>query len=200
MPQCQELTKLVAAHVTNLFIVYQKPVLVYHNVSHTQEVVDKCIEIAGNYTITEKGLFILLVAAWFHDTGHLTGQPKNHEARSILFMKEFMALHNISQDTVAMIEQCIASTQLPSHPQFLLAKILCDADLYHLGTEEFFETDELVKKEFELQNHFMPPNWKESTLAMLKNHTYYTEYCRAKLTKGKLKNIRLLQELIDKKK
>jgi HD superfamily phosphodiesterase len=52
--------------------------LLYHNIEHTEFVVQKTYEIASNYSFDEKEIFILSAAAWFHDTGQLFGEPKQH--------------------------------------------------------------------------------------------------------------------------
>jgi len=43
--------------------------MVYHNVDHTKEVVETTEEIARSSGISNNELEILLIAAWFHDTG-----------------------------------------------------------------------------------------------------------------------------------
>ena len=49
-------------------------------------------------------------------------------------------------------DACILATKLPQMPDGLLQEMLCDADLYHLGTLDFFACDVLMKKETELTN------------------------------------------------
>jgi hypothetical protein len=78
-----------------------------------------------------------------------------------------------------------------------LEKILCDADLYHLGTEEFKKTNEKVKQETELRTNSKIDNWTENSIKFLKTHKYFTDYCRQRLTSGKEENIRYLKQLPD---
>jgi hypothetical protein len=44
------------------------------------------------------------------------------------------------------LESCICATKLPQRPKSLLEEIVCDADKYNLGTENFLKSDELLKK------------------------------------------------------
>src|SRR5262245_37296866 len=44
--------------------------LVYHDLVHTQDVVSAVTQIANHYHLNDNDFFIVLTAAWFHDTGH----------------------------------------------------------------------------------------------------------------------------------
>ncbi|MEO5997105.1 MAG: HD domain-containing protein [Chitinophagaceae bacterium] len=195
----QELSNTIAVYVKKLFNKYQTSQLVYHNLNHTQNVFGRMMEISLNYSLNEIDTFVLSTATWFHDCGHLFGPATNHEAKSILVMRNHLKNIGMEEYIIQLIHQCILSTKLPNDPHSLLEGILCDADLYHLGTDHFFITDELVKKEFELRNNFLPPNWDESTLSFLESHSYFTYYCQSFLEAGKLKNINTLRERINGK-
>ncbi len=192
----KEMIQPVAEYVTGLFISNQPKNLVYHNLAHTITVVERAEEIATNYLLSDQDYFILLSAAWFHDCGHLFVPAKGHEKKSVQEMKTYMENVNADKEIVSRIEECIASTKFPTNPQSLLAAILCDADLYHLGTDEFRVTDQLIKKELELQKSELLQHWNINTLAMLEKHQYFTEYCRILLSKGKLENIARVKDWI----
>jgi predicted metal-dependent HD superfamily phosphohydrolase len=194
MLHSEELTNHIAVYVNGLFRRYQKPILLYHNLAHTKDVVARANEIAAKYSLNKSELFIIIVAAWFHDCGHLFGPAAGHEERSALIMRNYFSEKKIEENILYDIEQCILATKLPYNPKSLLAQIVCDADSYHLGTSEFLITNELVKKEFQLRNNYLPTNWEESTLLLLTNHTFFTTYCKALLEQGKQKNIALMCE------
>jgi predicted metal-dependent HD superfamily phosphohydrolase len=194
MLHSEKLTNQIAVYVTGLFRRYQTPILQYHNLVHTKNVVARSNEIAASYSLNETELFIVVAAAWFHDCGHLFGPATGHEERSALIMRKYLEEKGVEENILYEIEQCILATKLPYDPKSLLAQIVCDADLYHLGTNEFFFTNELVKKEFQLRNNYLPLNWDESTLSLLTNHTYFTTYCRTLLEQGKQKNIEMMRE------
>lgn len=129
--------------------------------------VKRSYEISSAYSLGEKDVFILVVAAWFHDTGQLFGNPLHHEERSITLMKDFLE-HKLKDTAIIdSIEGCILATKLTNIPTTFLQKIICDADTYNLGTGEFFTTDKLLKKEFELRIGNFPQNWNEMTLRPL---------------------------------
>ncbi|HEY6976220.1 MAG TPA: HD domain-containing protein, partial [Chitinophagaceae bacterium] len=69
-------------YVTGLFGKVHNPNLVYHNLNHTETVVQRTKEIAEHYHISERDMIILCTAAWFHDTGHLFTDNAHHEEKS----------------------------------------------------------------------------------------------------------------------
>lgn len=191
----QEVLKDVADYVTGLFEQYQRIKLAYHNLTHTQNVVRRAGEIAANFSLSDTELLIVTVAAWFHDTGQLAGGPKKHEDRSVAIMKSFLQSKEIPEEIISKIEGCICATKLFENPQTVLEEIVCDADTYNLGTEEFLTTDHLLKKECILRN-IPVDHWEEKTLSLLECHKYFTPYCKALLKKGKEKNIELVRSLL----
>lgn len=185
-----------AAYVINFFQEHSNPDLTYHNLEHTQKVVRRVKEIAVNYPFEAADIFVLEVAAWFHDTGQLSCHGEGHEAISVSIMKDYFA--NASADTalISKIEQCILATRTPQKPQSFLDMVLCDADTYNLGTEEFVQTDALLKREYELRG--LPvEDWDENTLQFLLAHRFFTKYCSIKLLQGKNFNMQLVQRRKD---
>ena len=65
------LYKKIEHYVTGLYETLQDDTLAFHNLKHTESVVDRTKEIAGHYHVNEKEMLILYTAAWFHDTGYL---------------------------------------------------------------------------------------------------------------------------------
>src|SRR6266511_2006000 len=78
------------SYVKGLFKQHNHTNLVFHNLEHTQNVVEHVHEIALHYEIPDKNLLELSLAAWFHDTGHLITDPAGHEEKSVALMDEFM--------------------------------------------------------------------------------------------------------------
>jgi len=66
--------------------------------------------------------------------------------------------------------------------------------MYHLGTDEFFTHNQLVKEELEARLQKPMENWRKSSLSFLSTHHYFTTYCQELLNAGKQKN---LQKLIE---
>ena len=85
----------IERYVRQLFSKYQRPYLIYHSLQHTTRVVTHTKEIAEYYKYNDLSLFIVLTAAWFHDTGHLQVNMDTHEQKSISIMVEFLSSKGI---------------------------------------------------------------------------------------------------------
>jgi HD superfamily phosphodiesterase len=68
-------------YVTGLFNEQQPVWAVYHDLLHTIETFNGCLEIGGGSGISEEDLEIICISAWFHDTGYLF-TVEEHEERS----------------------------------------------------------------------------------------------------------------------
>ena len=162
--------------VRSLFDKYGSDDLLFHNLKHTEKVVERAREIAANYDLSPEQQCILYVAAWFHDTGHLFVDPAMHEVKSAELMKNYCIQLGMPADFIKQAEDCIMATKLPRDPKNLLQEIICDADTYHLGTKEFKSTNKQIKKEYTLRKVKSPnTNWNVNALEFLEGHKFYTE-------------------------
>src|SRR5258705_13897232 len=101
----------IATYVTGLYTQYETAILLYHNLDHTQTVVERTQEIAANYSFNDEDKFTLLAAAWFHDTGHLFAEAEHHEARSISVMRDYLETKGTKIKIIDLIEGCILATK-----------------------------------------------------------------------------------------
>ena len=190
--------KKAESFVKDLFQQYASKSLLFHNYEHTYGVVERSKEVAAVYNLPEEEQFIVYIAAWFHDTGHLLVDPSKHEIKSVELMKTFIVKHTTDEEVIRQISDCILATRMPRNPQNLLQKILCDADTYHLGTKEFKSTNKQLRKEYELRNIPEPPGgWRKGSFDFMLAHEYYTDYCKNLLTEGKMENIERLRKKLD---
>ena len=155
----------------------------FHTLQHTQEVVAACHKLADHEQIPEDDRFILLLAAWFHDTGYTSGIAKDHESVSIQLATDFMSAHSISEEIRTKVIGCINATRLPHNPTSTIERIICDADLFHLGTNDFKEKNRLLLEEL---NEFdskdlSKKDWRKINVRFLESHNYFTSYGKEKL-------------------
>jgi predicted metal-dependent HD superfamily phosphohydrolase len=177
-------------YVKNLFDEYPHPNLLFHNLEHTQKVVDRAKEIAAHYQLSDNEMQVVYIAAWFHDTGHLFAEIDKHEDKSVEIMRIFMQQENANEEFTKSVEDCIMATRMPREPKNLLQEIICDADTYHFGTKDFKKTNKLVKKELNLRNYqTLTFDWEKNTLDLLENHQFFTSYCKMLLDEGKQDNV-----------
>lgn len=167
----------------------------YHNLDHTVDVVQRAAEIAEYYLLPATEMFIVKVAAWFHDIGHLTGDMPGHEQRGVEIMYGCLGSLRVSGTLMNSMAGAIMATKYPSFPHALYEEILCDADTFHFGTPKFRETDELVRKEVEMRTGKVLKDWHARSIRLLEEHRFFTRYCQQLLTAGKQENIAWLRSL-----
>ena len=155
------------------------PKLVYHTIDHTRSVVKAFIEIGIASGLSEKELELGTVAAWFHDTGY-TKTTTFHEQKSIEIFNEKVSNGDFSAEDIATIDELIQGTRMPQQPTTMLGKVVCDADLHHLGTESFFEQSELLKKEVENEadRKIKKEMWNVDSYYFLREHQFFTPYAK----------------------
>lgn len=169
----------------------------FHTLQHTQEVVAAAEKIADHYQLPEEDRLPLILAAWFHDTGYTGGVARDHESTSISIAMDFLTQRNVSEEIKKQVTGCINATRMPQNPTTTIERILCDADLYHLGTNDFNEKNRLLRKEFREFGgiDLSKKEWRKMNIDFLQSHNYFTTFGREKLQPAK--DIHLL-ELRDK--
>ncbi|MCF6408117.1 DUF5706 domain-containing protein [Chitinophaga filiformis] len=176
------------------------PNLVYHNLEHTKLVVAAAQQIAAHYRLEDNELLVVLVACWFHDLGYLMGETKMHEEKGAQMAREFLNVQQIPENVQLQIAGCIMATKMPQSPQNLLEEIVCDADLFHLGTKDFKERSRLLRQEMELTlgREIPGATWNAGSLRLQESHHYFTAYCKALLQQQKEENIVKLKSKLEK--
>lgn len=186
----------VKQHVHHFFGTKALAQLSYHNLIHTEAVVANAVKIANHYRLEDRETFIVVTSAWFHDTGYSTGEAVGHERRGAEIAAEFLRSEGVDESVIEEVQGCILATVWPQKPTNFLQEVVCDADLFHLGTPEFSDWNKLVRKEAEqrLGKKIDKAEWRKSTIRLLESHTYQTDYCRDLLDKQKRKNLEKLRE------
>jgi hypothetical protein len=85
---------------------------------------------------------------------------------------------------------------MPQSPLSQVEKIVCDADLYHLGTRDFKKMNQQLREEQEAYyGHPIPKTeWRQRNIEFLESHHYFTDYCQQKLEPQKQEWIRQLRK------
>lgn len=187
----------VKTHVEHLFQNRTNEQLVYHNLSHTEHVIKHAIEIGNYYKLSDRDFFIVQCACWFHDVGYLEGRDQ-HEMKGAEAAASFLRPLGLDEESIHEVQGCIMATKMPQAPKNLLQQIVCDADLYHLGSEDFKARNKLMRKETiaVCQKEIDKNIWRLGTLQLLESHHYHTQYCIDKLTARKNENIQTLKAQI----
>jgi predicted metal-dependent HD superfamily phosphohydrolase len=153
--------------------------LTYHNIDHTLDVLRQSERIAREEGIQDEyKIYLLKVAAMYHDTGFLVTYS-NHEKASCEIFRSEAALFDFTVEEQAFITRLIMATKLPQQPTDLFERVICDADLDYLGRPDFFRIGDGLRKEF---LHFgvvsSDEEWDKLQMKFLASHYYHTNSCR----------------------
>jgi len=192
--QYRELLDLLRAHVASLFQSHEDERFIYHNLHHTEQVVENVVRIANHYQLADQDFFIVVAASWFHDMGYLF-DCSQHEIKGTSLANDFLSDKGVTPEVIEQINGCIMATKMPQSPIGLLQEIVCDADLFHLGSDSFKERNRLMRKEAEafIKHKIDKADWRTKTIALFKAHHYHTEFCQQLLNSKKAQNLAELE-------
>lgn len=175
--------------------------LVYHAIDHTWQIVKNAEIIGASENLNEEEMNILLTSAWFHDIGY-TNKYQEHEEESIAIATKFLKLKKVDKDIIDLVAECILATTLPQKPANKIAEVLCDADMMHLGMENYFELAEKLRQELKKSDirRLKKLEFEKESAIVFKGHSFFTNYCRGEIMKTKEKNFELLKDSISKRK
>jgi predicted metal-dependent HD superfamily phosphohydrolase len=149
----------------------------YHSLYHTMDVLEQCGVIATHEGVkSEEDLFLLKIAALFHDTGFIYSYT-GHEARSCELCRQELAPLGFSEEQFKKICGMIMATKIPQSPKNLLEEIICDADLDYLGRDDFDIISNNLFNEFSSVGFVTDyDDWMRKQISFLETHRYFTRY------------------------
>lgn len=166
------------------------PALTYHTSQHTLQVMqDAAYLFFAERNRKYADLYLLKTAALLHDTGFLSTY-EGHEEESCELAADILETHGLDEEVIAGVQDLIMATRIPQNPKTLLAEILCDADLYYLGTNKFEPTAQLLYKEW--KHYGIVNSMKEFDkvqIRFLESHHYFTQSARESLEGKKQKHL-----------
>lgn len=169
----------------------------YHNLDHTRDVVKAAEEIGEHTGLTADELEILKISAWLHDIGYREG-AEHHEQRSENEARDLLTAWGATPKIVVAVSEAILATQMPQQPKSLVSKALCDADLFHLSSDQCEENAKKLRSELQKSGKadFTDEAWYTKNLEFLESHRYHTPFGQTILQQGKKKNIKRLRKLL----
>lgn len=168
--------------------------LKYHNAAHTNYVLQQAVTIALHENISGRDLCLVKIAALYHDAGFLINHENHEELGCDLASRELLDTQ-LSQAEIDTVCGMIQATNIPQKPKNILEKIVADADLEYLGTDNFEEFGGNLYKEL---LHFNPrlslKEWDKIQIDFLSNHSYHTNYCKIHKEPKKRQNLEIVKE------
>lgn len=182
-------------YIQSYFALNRRKQLLYHDIHHTEAVVAAVRQIGGHYQLNERDMFVVVIAAWFHDMGYfMAGTSNKHEQKGAEQAAVFLKEKEVDDAVITEVKNCILATMMPQRPVTLAEQIVCDADLFHLGTDDFSEHNKQMRKEYEATTNTKVDKaaWRKDTIRFLQSHQFHTDYCRELLTPKKQQNLEKL--------
>lgn len=197
----QNLIEKAIAHVEVLFRTKRPAWVKYHTLEHAKAVAKASEEIGAACGLSADEREVVILAAWFHDTGYLE-KIEDHEERSAELAASFLQAQGYPQDRTAQVAGCIRATRMPQKPKNLVEQVLCDADIAHLAGDSFLESTERVRSEIEhhLGRKLTEIEWLTMNTNFVEGHRYHTDCARAKYSRGQAANLKALRERLNRAK
>lgn len=149
--------------------------LTYHSLEHTLDMLAQAVRIAHDEGIGEKEIYLLKIAALYHDSGFLRTYA-GHENKSCEIFLDDIHQFDFSEADIELILGLIMATKVPQMPKTHLQQIICDADLDYLGRSDFSKISNDLKNEF-LHYGIVADEqaWHNLQLKFLESHHYHTK-------------------------
>ena len=196
----------ILAYVRDTIFPDLSPTLYYHAAWHTlDDVLPRSEELARLEGIDGNSIFLLKVAALFHDTG-FTKKYNGNEAIGAELAETALKMFGFTKEQILAVRQMIMATVMSETPgeylqsagTAILEQIICDADLDNLGRDDFLLRGENLRTELSYYGKVMTDReWYMRQLYFLKSHHYYTESAQRTRNSGKEKNIARLNGILE---
>lgn len=150
------------------------PHLTYHCTEHTKQVVESCRYLAHKEKLNTEETQLVITAGLFHDSGFIKGYD-NHEELSCELARTVLPTHHYTAHQIETICSLIMSTKLPQKPANALQEILCDADLFYLGSDDYFTGADRLLQEWKAVGKVKEKmDWNRAQIDFLRKHRYFT--------------------------
>lgn len=191
--------KKLYSHVLRQMFLNLPRQCVYHSILHTKEVFFNTYIFLQKYPqISQKERKCLLAAALFHDYGYCIRYEQN-ESSAADYAAEILPEYEYNPDEIKLVCSLIMATAMPQTPKKLLEKIICDADVGHIGSKLYFEKSELLKKERGNFGQVLDfETWLEKEIEFLKEHHFHQPWLELERNKEKCSHIDKLEKLLKK--
>jgi len=142
-------------------------------------------------------MILTKISAWLHDIG-FTVSHHDHELKSAEIAVAFLREKELDADKIKLVENAILATRIPQEPKDEISKVLCDADMYHITTDEYFEQANLMRKETKAIKmiDITKVEFERLSYIFFNQHFFHTNYGKTVLQEKKEKTMELLVQKI----
>ncbi|HSD63912.1 MAG TPA: HD domain-containing protein [Ignavibacteriaceae bacterium] len=186
----------ISLYIENLFKLKLSPLFIYHDFQHTKDVALTASGMADYYSLSPNDKELILISAWFHDTGYIYSIV-NHEEHSNAIAENYLNKKNYPADRIAVIKRIILSTKIPRNPQNLIEEILCDADIAYIGSENLNDKIKQLRMEWEktINKRYSDYDWLLENISFIEANPFYTDYAKNTFSDIRTNNLINLKKL-----
>lgn len=147
----------------------------YHNIPHTQAVVEAARLLAARQHLPPDVCELIELAAWFHDTGYVLVY-ENNEAKGADIATAFLAQHDYPADRTATVARLIRATHISHQPTDAWEELLRDADLSNMGRADYMAVLAGLRHEWAVYRNeqYDDLQWYLLNYDFVKKHQYHT--------------------------
>lgn len=186
----------ISLYIEDLFKLKLSPLFIYHDFQHTKDVALTASGIAEHYNLPLNEKELILISAWFHDTGYIYS-IMNHEEHSTAIAENYLNEKNYPTDRIAVIKRIILSTKIPHNPQNLIEEILCDADIAYIGNENLNDKIKQLRMEWEntINKRYSDYDWLIENISFIEANPFHTDYAKNTFSNIRTNNLKNLKKL-----
>lgn len=148
--------------------------LYFHNAEHSRHVYTMAELLGRAEGINGEDMLVLRTAALLHDIGYID-HYRDHEKRSAEMAREILPSYGYSEEQIEQVCKIIMATRMPPQPESLLEKIICDANMDHLGRIDLPEVSERLFRE--MKEHDLigsKKEWIRFQTGFLREYDFFT--------------------------
>jgi predicted metal-dependent HD superfamily phosphohydrolase len=171
------LVKKAQEYVSNLFTYHLSKKHHFHNLNHTKNVVRAVGIISDHLELDSNDQEVLLLAAWFHDTGFLS-RPMDNERIGVLIAENYLRTNELPHELMGKVRGCILATKEDARAKNILEAIIQDADMFHLSQDNYWAQNSMLRNELRqtCELNYTDKQWYKINLDFLKNKSFKTSY------------------------
>ncbi len=170
----------------------------YHNRNHAQEAVFHVISFLSHYPrMSRSRKKCLVTAALLHDYGFRYSYTEN-EPLAARYAAEILPKYNYSGAEIELVQRLILATTAPVKPADQLEKIICDADIAHIGTPVYYKKSCLLRQEREEMGMvYSDRDWMQGEIKFLSAQRFFQPFLEKERQAKREEAIKILKKEIN---
>ena len=193
-PAESELTVEASAFVYELLRERLPETVLFHNYRYTVDVANSVRQIGQKAGLEDDELQLVILAAWFHNTGFTEG-TEGHVDASVRIAAGFLEAHEVGDEDIATVASLIRVAHSEDEPETEAERVMQDAARAYLGRKKFFLYSDRLREEKRLlgEADYDDREWAEQQLKELTGVPFRTKYAKKKYGERRRQNLKQVQ-------